>query len=183
MGPVDFDPDFATPADWARLYRNCGLQVVPAVRKQPAINWRKLQNALVDDATFDSWYGPQGRYANSPDMGFITGTVSGNVFVVDLDDHKNKAAAAWWQNLLHQHNFSDEPHTWQHRTGGGGRHLLFRAPPGYRVPTFQASDIGVDFRGEGGFAMLPPSRHFSGHPYRWLERYEPWEAEIADGPH
>ena len=25
----DFDPEFASPAQWAKMYRACGLQVVP----------------------------------------------------------------------------------------------------------------------------------------------------------
>ena len=50
------------------------------------------------------------------------------------------------------------------RTGGGGFQYLFRAPPDWSPPTCKTS-IGIDVRGEGGFAMLPPSIHETGEHY------------------
>jgi hypothetical protein len=51
------------------------------------------------------------------------------------------------------------------RTGGGGWHLLY-APTGLgnRVGLL----AGVDWRGRGGLVVAPPSRHPSGHAYRWV---------------
>jgi hypothetical protein len=51
------------------------------------------------------------------------------------------------------------------RTGGGGWHLLF-APTGLGCPTVDLD--GVDWRGRGGYIVAPPSRHQSGHCYRWV---------------
>jgi Bifunctional DNA primase/polymerase, N-terminal len=51
------------------------------------------------------------------------------------------------------------------RTGGGGWHF-YLAPTGLG----NASPAGlehVDWRGRGGYVVAPPSRHASGHPYRW----------------
>src|SRR5829696_650067 len=52
------------------------------------------------------------------------------------------------------------------RTGGGGWHF-------YLVPTGlgninPANLEHVDWRGRGGYVVAPPSRHASGHPYRWV---------------
>jgi hypothetical protein len=52
------------------------------------------------------------------------------------------------------------------RTGGGGWHF-------YLVPTGlgninPANLEQVDWRGRGGYVVAPPSRHASGHPYRWV---------------
>jgi hypothetical protein len=52
------------------------------------------------------------------------------------------------------------------RTGGGGWHF-------YLVPTglgnVRPVDLEhVDWRGRGGYVVAPPSRHASGHPYRWV---------------
>ena len=52
---MQFDPDFADPTDWATMYRDRGLQVVPAMSpredakqwKRPIIPWRGLENDLV----------------------------------------------------------------------------------------------------------------------------------------
>ena len=51
------------------------------------------------------------------------------------------------------------------RTGSGGWHLIF-APTGLgnRVKFLP----GVDWRGKGGYIVLPPSRHASGDTYRFI---------------
>jgi hypothetical protein len=69
--------------------------------------------------------------------------------------------------------------TIEQETGGGGIQLFFRAPLGWTPPTCKTS-IGVDIRGQGGFAMMPPSMHESGTAYRWKDGHEPWALEIAD---
>lgn len=59
------------------------------------------------------------------------------------------------------------PPTVETLTGGGGRHLWFRHDgrltnsPG-RLPH------GIHFRGDGGYVVLPPSRHPDGGAYEWL---------------
>jgi hypothetical protein len=91
----DFDPEFASPAQWARLYRRHGMQVVPARMfsevsqgkswKCPLFNsWAELQEELVTDEKFNEWYGPGGKYISRLNMGVITGHASGNLLVIDL---------------------------------------------------------------------------------------------------
>jgi hypothetical protein len=51
------------------------------------------------------------------------------------------------------------------RTGGGGWHF-YLAPTG--LGNVQPHGlVHVDWRGRGGYVVAPPSRHASGHPYRW----------------
>jgi hypothetical protein len=52
------------------------------------------------------------------------------------------------------------------RTGGGGWHY-YLAPTGLGNVRPQELEH-VDWRGRGGYVVAPPSRHRSGHPYRWL---------------
>ncbi len=180
-----FDPDFAANADWAGMYRACGLQVVPArfpmrtrEDKRPALaGWREFQEALVGDGLFATWFTPQA----TPNMGLITGRASDNTFVVDLDDHASPEAAFWWQACLEVNNSGMDLETWKQVTGGGGRQLFFRAPPGWHAPT-NRTPLGVDIRGQGGFAMLPPSVHMSGKEYTWAPGFAPWECELMEAP-
>jgi hypothetical protein len=53
------------------------------------------------------------------------------------------------------------------RTGGGGWHY-YLAPTG--VGNASPTDLEhVDWRGRGGYVVVPPSRHASGHPYQWVD--------------
>ena len=60
--------------------------------------------------------------------------------------------------------------------------MFFLAPEGWSCPTCKNSELGVDIRGVGGFAMLPPSQHESGKSYGWVEDKEPWTIEIEEMP-
>ena len=189
----DFDPDFASAAQWAAMYRHYGLQIIPCCSptevkpgtswKRPLLStWRTLQEELVPDATFRRWYDPQtGDYRARRNMGIITGACSGRAFILDLDLHKNPAAAVWWRGVLQVHNNGSEPETPRQRTGGGGLQLLFRAPAHWTAPT-NRTERGVDIRGQGGFAVMPSSLHDSGEAYAWLPGMAPWEVEILEAP-
>ena len=185
----DFDSSFASPSEWAAMYRRYGLQLVPARHpvkggqwKMPALmEWADLKDNLIPDFTFGRWYGADGEHARRQNMGIITGRCSGNVFVIDFDDQKGPQAAEWWHGLLEIHNCGIEVETVEQLTGGGGRQKLFRAPADWIAPTNKTS-IHIDIRGQGGFAMMPPSRHESGRDYEWMAGCAPWEIPIADAP-
>ena len=187
---MSFDPQFADPTEWAKMYRELGLQVVPAMRpnenktqwKRPALpKWRELEHELAPDFTFERWYGDSGEHARRYNMGLIAGACSSGVFVVDLDLHKNQSAQSWWYEMLDLQQRAGDLDTVEQETGGGGIQLFFRAPLGWTPPTCKTS-IGVDIRGQGGFAMMPPSMHESGTAYRWKDGHEPWSLEIATAP-
>ena len=187
---TDFDPDFADPAEWARMYRGSGMQVVPAMShkensqqwKRPALStWREFENELVPDFIFEGWYGEGGEHARRGNMGLIAGACSGGIFVVDLDLHKDVRAQAWWDDMWRRQQRAGELETIWQETGGGGIQRFFKAPKIWTPPTCKTS-IGVDIRGQGGFAMMPPSTHESGNAYRWKKGYEPWTMEAAEAP-
>lgn len=185
---TDFDTEFAGPQAWARLYRGFGWQIVPAKLptedvnwKRPVIEWKEFESTLAPDSLFDRWYGTGGQHRERWNMGVITGAASGGLVVVDLDQRDAKDGFGWWAGLLAAHANNMEPETACQRTGGGGRQLVFRCPAGWTPPTFKTR-IGVDIRGQGGFAMLPPSRHESGHEYQWEPGREPWNVDIAEAP-
>jgi hypothetical protein len=183
-----FNSDIAGPADWAKMYRSLAIQVVPACSpterknwKQPRLPWKAMQDQLVSEEIFDGWYGPQGTDHARVNMGIVTGTASSGVFILDLDIHKSADAKIWWHALLELHNSGLEIETPTQTTGGGGIQLLFRAPGGWTAPT-NRTPLGVDLRGKGGFAVLPPSLHSSGQHYAWSEGFAPWEVQIATAP-
>jgi hypothetical protein len=186
-----FDDEFATPGEYARQYRSLALQIVPGFMpgeskgpwKRPLLKqWTQYQDVLVTDEVFAPWYGPLGQYRQRPNMGFICGKASGNLFIIDLDVHKKPEAAVWWEGIMAVWNNHMPLETAEQRTGGGGRQILFYAPTGYRTPTCKTS-IGVDIRGQGGFAVVAPSIHDSGAAYAWKDGLAPWdEAGIMVAP-
>lgn len=187
MPMADFSDEFASPADYAQMYRSHGVQVVPAFYpkpedpgfswKRPCLkSWQDLQRELVNDLVFNRWYGSKGEHVERTQMGMVCGAASSNICVVDLDTHVKPQAAIWWQDAQ-----QSAVETWEQTTGGGGTQLFFRFPRDFIVPTIKTA-IGVDIRGQGGFAMMPPSMHSSGNQYRWKEGCAPHECEIEDAP-
>lgn len=183
---TDFDGDFASAAQWAEHYRSLGWSIVPALQpgegngnqwKRPAVAWKAYQRG-VPAATWSEWFGPTGRFLTRQNIGLLTGE---SVFVLDLDLYKTPSAAQWWAGVLAVNNSSMEIETASQRTGGGGRQLFFRAPPGWTPPT-NKTPLGIDIRGVGGFAMLPPSRHESGENYRWEDGLEPGDVGVVEAP-
>ena len=57
------------------------------------------------------------------------------------------------------------PDTIEQITGSGGRHILFRHHDG--VGNKIALAPGLDVRGEGGYMIVPPSRHANATNYEW----------------
>ena len=176
---IDFDDEFASPRQFADFYRSLGIQAVPALRpaeattdnphwKRPAIRWREHTQEQVTDDVSEQWWHDH----PTANIGMLTGAASGGLFILDLDTSRHIEAERWWEQLLTAHNGGRQLDTPTQRTGGGGLQLLLRAPHDWRPPTGK-TPIGVDVRGEGGFAMLPPSAHESGNQYRWLADYEP----------
>lgn len=182
------DMEFASTADYALTYWELGFQIVPAAEpkdgkswKRPIVKWRELENQQVSKEHFDRWFGPNGEHLRRQNIGIICGKASSRIFIVDLDLHKNVQAKAWWQSVVDKQRRAGDLETVWQTTGGGGIQILFRAPESWTPPTIKTS-IGVDIRGQGGFAILPPSLHESGRRYEWAEGHEPWNFEIADAP-
>jgi len=122
----------------------------------------------------------------------VTGAVS-NLVAVDVDPRHGgeEAWAAWCVD-------EPMPETPVSLTGGGGRHLLF-AHPGVAVPSGanllspgweideatgkrRKIQSGVDFRGDPGYIVAPPSTHESGSTYQWDTSAHPDDVPLPPMP-
>jgi len=177
--------------DYARYYSALGFSVIPvytvdelgvcscrkreqchSAGKHPALNWQKFTQKRADDDTLRVWFDGMDHSHN---IGLVTGSVSGNIFVVDVDIGEGKDGEEALENVQLAHD--DLPPTATARTGSGGKHLFFRAPEGVSIGTDKnVLGRGVDVRGEGGFVVAAPSKHVSGR------RYEYDFDGIADAP-
>jgi putative DNA primase/helicase len=89
-------------------------------------------------------------------IGLATGQLSGAV-VVDLDGSGARDEAE-------RRGLPAGPTATTGRPGGWHRYCAYRPD----APTVFAKENGIDFRGQGGYVVLPPSRHRSGATYTWL---------------
>lgn len=136
--------------------------------KHPATDKRWQEAPFPSGADIHEWF------TSNPTLNYggRTGSISGNIFVVDFDQGGREAFAP----LVHA-NGGSMPETLITRTGSGGQHFFYRAPAGVRIPN-SVSKIAphVDIRGENGYVVLPPSRTDKGD-YVIIH-----SAPIADAP-
>jgi hypothetical protein len=72
------------------------------------------------------------------------------------------------------------PVTWRSRTGTGGEHVFFAAADDSIRNSASQVEQGLDVRGAGGYVVLPPTMHRSGHQYEWIN--PPDETPLAAAP-
>jgi hypothetical protein len=103
-----------------------------------------------------------------------TGRASG-VWVLDLDGEE---AIAWYAQKGREHGRTPTRGV----QTGRGRHLYWKYPEGVEIRNRQKVDgQKVDVRGDGGFVILPPTRHHSGRYYEWRDQV-PYQQEPAMPP-
>ncbi len=65
---------------------------------------------------------------------------------------------------------------------GNGFHLFFKAPEVSIPCSVRKVDEGIDVRGNGGYVVMPPSDHYSGCSYEFMEGLGPNDVEMAIMP-
>lgn len=145
-----------------------GISVIPINprTKRPLIEWKIYQSEIATEAQVQEWHDRGMLQA----VAVIGGKVSGGLLVLDFDvDGYINRFADLVGDLTRGMPMQ--------RTGGGGYQILLRCPnPGPNVdlawePSEQAKtgrEIAIETRGEGGYAVVPPSGHPTGNHYKWI---------------
>lgn len=150
--------------DAALAYAARGWPVHPiAHRAKSPASPHGFKDATTDPAQIRAWF------ENSPrlNLGLATGRTAG-VWVLDLDYGGAETLLDW------ERAYGCLPDTPLTRTGSGGRHYFFANPPSLVIPSKVKFAPGTDTRGDGGYAVLPPS--VTERPYEWIREGEPLEA-------
>ena len=132
------------------------------------------KDATADPAQIATWW--DGTYL------YNVGFAAGNGIVV-LDVDVNHAAGKYGDETLAsmERQYGSLPETWTCLTGGGGIHYYFRCDdPALTVGTGFAP--GLDYRGNGGYVIVPPSVHKNGREYEWDAAHTPHNTELAPLP-
>jgi putative DNA primase/helicase len=159
-----------TPAVDGRCscHRDCGRDC----GKHPR-TFHGLTDAATDPVRIRDWWG---RWPEA-NIGLATGAVA-RLFVLDVDD----ATGGWASLDALQANYGHLPVTPAVLTGSHGVHLYYRHP-GRRVPNSAGKlGPGLDVRGDGGFAVAPPSLHRTGRRYAWDTVWHPERIPFAEAP-
>jgi hypothetical protein len=145
--------------------------VLPLVGKVPAIHGgRGYLDAATDPDTIRSYWA---RYPRSN----IGASCVGSGFVaLDVDPrHGGDRTLAEMQS-----RYGRLPHTVRQRTGGGGEHILFRAPPDLQPRG--SIGAGIDVKWRGSIVVSPSIHPDTGRQYTWSPSYHPLRTPIADPP-
>jgi len=154
-----FVPPHADPLDTLLRLGACGWRLLPCVRrdKKPLIqDWP--HRASCDADIIRRW----AREHEGCNWGVLCGADSG-VWMLDVDGELGNASL---RSLVEQHG-----EEWTRTlavTTARGQHLYFAYPAGTTIrSSAQKLGAGLDVRGEGGYALVPPSIHSSGVRYEW----------------
>ncbi len=142
-----------------------GVPVFPCVPggKRPA-TVHGFRDATTDPEQVTAWW----RRWPGANIGVPAGAASGLV-VVDVDVHGPVSGFAAFERATYA-GLTDG-WTVMVDTPSGGMHAYYPATPGARQPCWQAARAGVDFRGDGGYVVTPPSVVPSdGEPLRYRVR-------------
>ncbi|MEP9383376.1 bifunctional DNA primase/polymerase [Nocardioides cheoyonin] len=149
MRQVALEP---TLADAALRYANLGVPVFPCVPggKQP-LTPNGFHDATSSARVVHAWW------QRTPDanIGLPTGAVTG-VVVVDIDVHGEASGFEAFERARSAGRA--EGWGWLVRTPSGGLHAYYPATPGVEQRCWQAPSAHIDFRGDGGYVIAPPSR-------------------------
>lgn len=164
--------EYPSMYDAAIEYAKKGFAVFPLkYRDKVPLTKNGCKDATTDAAQIKAWWQ---KYPNA-NIGLATGSVSQNVFVIDLDIDEDRGIDGYHSLEDWQREHGDFPETWTAITGRGGYHLYYRGNG--KIKNRAGIIDGVDIRGNGGYVVAPPSIHKNGNRYEW--EYSPDEFEIA----
>lgn len=137
--------------------------------KHPMVKWAEFQTELPSPNTVRYWW------KRWPDANviIITGAKSG-IVAIDVDPRHQGDES--WKVWAASHALPPTPIS---ITGSGGQHIVFKHP-GSEIRNTVDLLPGVDFRGDGGYILAPPSMHASGREYAWDTEFHPEDVPLAD---
>jgi hypothetical protein len=145
-----------------------GWSIIPVAKnKRSLIEWKEFQQRIASREEIRAWF----QKWPSANIAVVTGAIS-NLIVFDIDSKHGRSSKEFQM-----------PVTVWSKTGGGGEHVFFRHP-GKHVPNSSGSlfGVGVDIKGDAGYAILPGSFHASGNYYAWLPLHSPQQISMAEIP-
>lgn len=149
----------------ACLLRELGISCIPIGKhKRPYFPWEAYQKRLPTKPELHAWFRKGGNIA------IVGGKVSGNLTIIDFDDLCDEIFMKWTEQPCTHGLVGMLPFV----QTGKGIHVYFRS--NLEIPNKKLARKEVDgkvlnlieTRGEGGYAICPPSIHPSGKQYQFI---------------
>ena len=142
-------------------YLKANISIIPVgPDKKPLVPWLEYQKRRATPEEVETWFK---RFPDLAFIGIVTGRISGLV-VIDIDE------ICGFDHLVGL-MYEDLPIPGV-STPGGGQHWYF-LNPSKEVRNATSMLPGVDFRGEGGIVVVPPSKG-----YEWIPNCSIWDVTI-----
>ncbi|MDF2235109.1 phage/plasmid primase, P4 family [Albimonas sp. CAU 1670] len=140
----------------------CGSASCSSPGKHP-LHAGGFKNATTDPEMVRAMWGAS-PFAN---IGIATGAAS-DLLVVDVDQGPGKRGEEALRQLEDANG--ELPRSLVVRTGSGGTHIYFQAPPDDIRSSASKLGDNLDIRATGGYVIAPPSAHISGSRYEWISQ-------------
>lgn len=139
--------------NYALFYSSLGFSVIPLARKskRPIVKWKQYQARSPSHAELTEWF------SGLCNIGVVTGTVSGNLAVLDFDD--NGAYEKFFKPDIESRTLVVKP--------SKGRHVYLRSME--PVESFRIMELKLDVKAEGSYVVAPPSVHPDGQVYNFVD--------------
>lgn len=173
-------PEHDNLLEWTLFYARMGIQVFPLRPKSklPLIPADEGGHGHLDATTSEDqiryWWGLEPNANIGAAMGMESGFV-----VLDVDMYKPGVEDVY-EDMVHQ--LGGLPETWTVLTGGGGMQQFFSVTEHQELRCRNGFLLGHDFKGDGGYVVLPPSIHPFGRRYEWEASLNPETMEPAPIP-
>jgi hypothetical protein len=139
----------------AHAYLDRGVSILPLQpgNKRSFGRWKMFQRSPMGHDVAESWWG--GKLDPMPGIGVITGPVSGDLTVLDIEP----------ENVAFARDAINLPDTAMTVTARGGLHVYCHGATRCGKLTFDGHPLG-DIRGRGGYVVAPPTETPHG-AYQW----------------
>jgi hypothetical protein len=160
----------------AKAYLDAGISVIPISweTKKPIVSWSQYQSSTPTKEEWRVWAKEKPQA-----IAVICGTVSGGREVIDFDDNSHLGDEYSACSMFERWIAKVSPWLEQYdipyfKTGGMGYQVVYRCPDpaGNQKLAWVPSDvegvgreIAIETRGEGGYHIVPPSKHPTGNLY------------------
>ena len=152
-----------------KIKETLNVSVLPCTNKRPNLSWKEYQSRIMTDTEIE-------KHFPAEQIGIITGSVSNNLEVIDIDDMD--VFPSFYESIITY--FDNDMSKVKIIKTGKGAHIYFRnqfdmsnPPEGIKSGSVKLAsknknakgivDVRIETRGEAAYVIAPPSKNYSAY--------------------